>query len=307
MNLIPFSLKESFDQQNPVNRLYGKLIPLWKAKGADGFLTLCVQFSLLIAVAWGVSLSFALNGVLDRFVNQWYINVANISLLLLLIPAFLAPAAGAAIRNKLDNSPLIKEILATSLKPREYAAAMHGRVLYPSLVAVLLMGSVVLGVYGMWLLAPAVHSDVLRQALLRMFYWPMDPEQYPMSGGVIWYGIGPIALLVMAVNYGAGIYLRMTMLCCIPQNSENARSRGSSLTLGLVLAMVVSICFRLLVINMFVLALRTNGLDGGPVAVVLIETPVLFFRYFWARKHWVKMLDKKTGLEAEFREYILKD
>lgn len=162
----------------------------------------------------------------------------------LIIAAFLAPAMGSTARQRLERHPFFAESLASPLAGRDYAAALHGRVVVRTLLAGL-FALVAWGAYnGISLMGSRPLLSDLRYSLL----WPvLNGFSYeavvrlaPDWGRMIY----AAATLACVACFAAGVYLRAALLASRTQLARWSRVEGGWLTAMLLLSASLSLLVR---------------------------------------------------------------
>lgn len=255
----PISLRESFDTTNPwVVRLTG----FGRERTSQTDLRLSVAAGLVLFLVLGVA------GLTVRNEDALFLIGAT-GYLLLVALALLAPALGASTRLRIDGDPALPELLTTPLPDRAYVAGMHGRILLLSV-----FGAVLYGIAGTTVLL----------ATLKASGTPITLRFLDDLGGIV-----PLAMVVLAVNYGAGVLVHATWLASICQRAPRARTRGGLLTAALLVVMAV-----LLVPRLSLYALALVGLSKGKASMFLVPCALdgllAVVRLLWARRLWERIL-----------------
>lgn len=287
MALLAFSLRESFDGENPwVRRLSGgeRRLPRGCA--------FALAYPAFLAILWTVVLLFELRGMASVILMGSYVLAA--------VGALLAPALGAVVRSQLDSDECLVDSLLSPLPDRSYLAALHGRILW--IVATHLPAYAVTASAIAVALRHPVPKDAFAPPpyVLHMFFKFLGFSDIPSLAGV------PVLLVVIAcvavvACYGAGVYLHASMLASVCSLSPTARSRGGALTVLLVVVMPALIWARIAI------PWRMAVVDHWGVAahlgfVAVVETGWTFGRLLLAR--WVWRGAQRTAM-AETRRYLI--
>jgi len=289
MALFAFSLRESFDGENPwVRRLSG----IGRRRALPIGCMFALANPLFLASLWTAVLAFELRALASSILIASYV--------LAVMGALVAPAMGAMMRGRLDSDECLVDSLLSPLPDRSYLAALHGRVLW--IVATHLPAYAVTASAVAVALCHPVPKDAFAPPpyVLHLYFKFLGFSDIPSLAGV------PVVLVVIAcvavvVCYGAGVYLHASMLASVCSLSPTARSHGGALTVLLVVVMPAMIWARI------ALPWRMAVVDHWGVAVHLgfvavVETGWAFGRLLLAR--WVWRGAQRTAM-AETRRYLI--
>ncbi|MDK2973157.1 MAG: hypothetical protein PWP23_2912 [Candidatus Sumerlaeota bacterium] len=285
--MLPLSLRESFDGENPwVRRLVGW--PPWRASWR----------TRLAYGAMGAGLAAFATGGAAAFLSRdagWTTAMGSLSYALLIAWAFIAPSLGAQARRKLDYDVCLPESLATPLPARAYLAPVHGRIVVQTL-----FGGVLHAVAASFILLLLVFPDarmgnaiavesLMRMVLRMMSFGRIESTASPLD---LWL-CGGVALLATA-NYMAGIYLHGSMLARICQRSPLANVQGGLLTAAQIVLMMLLLGTRFITARYFLQGLFQWPQTTTELLVYFLTVEALFagVRFAWARWTWQRILEQ---------------
>lgn len=285
--MFPFTLRESFDRDNP---WFGQITGL---AGTRRRLLEAMRLAVLAACAaafaalWGWALARRDSDLLRL--------LAHVSYTVMVVGAFMAPAVGASARARFDHSPLAKPSFLTPLGARSVLVAMHGRLLLATLsagafAAVVLGGLVALAATADPAFAQGVNWTLLNMAVFSSGLWEIIRGELPRATGV------PLAAAVAVAalaNFCAGVYLRGSLLARQCQVAPDARLNGGLLTALLIALMMLSFMLR------FGATRSIDAYAPWPVAplvfLLAMESGLAAGRFTVARQAWATM--ERDGME----------
>ncbi|MBI5155273.1 hypothetical protein HZA57_08545 [Candidatus Poribacteria bacterium] len=201
-----------------------------------------------------------------------------------------AALLGMAARQRHDGHPLLQDSFATPLTDRQRVAALHGRILYLSFLALLFSLFVYLGILFVVQFDEAVRTSAYR-ALDRRFghFGLIKARRLPTWQIVPVWAFLP-QLFLAGMNLAAGFYLRASLFAAMPSRLF-ARHRT---WLGMVLAGASCVCAQLWVQNRYSGFTAMAGREclgihqpvlAALIALNVLEAATICWRL--AAAHWV--------------------
>ncbi|MCB2155675.1 hypothetical protein KQI84_12385 [bacterium] len=294
-SILAIRLAESFAPDNPwVRRVTSLPIPPRRRLGDWLRLAIVALLAMVLPALWFV----ALEGLVDGFTGF----VATVSYTMAVSIAFISPALGAAAREHLEKDPLLPQAMVTYLTDRDALAAVHGRLLSWVFLAVTVPATMAFFLILMIHTDYAAAASDMRYTVIHHFLGPIRFWGILSQNNPTWNWIATGTGVLMAVNYGAGCYLRASILAGVCQLNPSSRWWGGLTTAGLVMLNMITLLARVLVPYSISRVVGVPiDLGTGFVILGLMEVGFIVGRLAMARRFWRRTL--AVGLD-ETRAYL---